>query len=57
MFPLFLAAWLAVRYRGTLVLVLAAILAGVTGVLSLVGGVGLLLLPASILFLVAAARS
>jgi len=55
--PLFLAAWIAVRYRGRLPLVLAAILVGVPGVLSLIGGVGLLILPASILFLVAAARS
>jgi hypothetical protein len=55
--PLFLAAWIAVRYRGRLVLVLASILVGGPGVLSLIGGVGLLMLPASIFFLVAASRS
>lgn len=54
--PLFLAAWIAVRYRGRLVLVLAAIMVGVPGVFLLTGGVGLLLLPASFLFLVAVAR-
>ena len=54
--PLFLAAWIAVRYRGRLVLVLAAILVGVPGALSLIGGVGLLMLPASLFFLVAASR-
>ncbi len=54
--PLFLAAWIAIRYRGRLVLVLAAILLGVPGVLSLIGGVGLMILPASLLFLVAASR-
>lgn len=54
--PLFLAAWVAVRYGGRLVLVLAAILVGAPGVLSLIGGIGLLMLPASILFLIAARR-
>lgn len=54
--PLFFAAWIAVRFRGRLPLVLAAVLVGVPGVLSLIGGVGLLMLPASIVFLVAAAR-
>jgi hypothetical protein len=54
--PLFLAAWITVRYRGRPVLVLASILVGVPGVLSLIGGVGLLILPASILFLIAASR-
>jgi hypothetical protein len=55
--PLFLAAWLAVRYRGRLPLLVAVVLVGVPGWLSLIGGVGLLILPASILFLVAATRS
>ena len=54
--PLFFAAWIAVRYRGRPVLVVASILVGVPGVLSLIGGVGLLMLPASILFLIAASR-
>jgi hypothetical protein len=54
--PLFIAAWTAFRYRGRLVLVSASILVGVPGVLSLIGGVGLLMLPASILFLIAAAH-
>ncbi len=54
--PLFLAAWVAVRYRGRLVLVLAAVLIGAPGVMSLIGGEGLLMLPASILFLAAAVR-
>ena len=54
--PLFVAAWIAVRHRGRPVLVLASILVGVPGVLSLIGGVGLLILPASILFLMAASR-
>lgn len=54
--PLFLAAWIAIRYRGRLALLLAAILLGVPGVLSLIGGVGLLILPASLLFLIAASR-
>lgn len=54
--PLFLAAWLAVRFQGRLVLLLAAVLVGVPGVLSLIGGVGLFVVPASILFLVAVAR-
>lgn len=54
--PLFLAAWIAIRYRGRLVLLLAAILLGVPGMLSLIGGVGLLILPASLLFLIAASR-
>ena len=54
--PLFLAAWIAVRYRGRPVLVSASILVGAPGVLSLIGGVGLLMLPASILFLIAASR-
>jgi hypothetical protein len=54
--PLFLAAWISVRYRGRLPLVLAAVLLGVPGVFLLIGGVGLLILPASILFLVAVAR-
>jgi len=53
--PLFLAAWLAVRFGGRFPLVLAAILVGAPGVLSLIGGIGLLMLPASLLFLVAAA--
>jgi hypothetical protein len=52
--PLFLASWIAVRYRGRLILVLAAVLVGVPGVLLLIGGIGLLVVPASILFLVAA---
>ncbi len=55
--PLFLAAWIAVRYRGRLPLVLAAVLVGAPGVLSLIGGEGLLMLPASALFVIAAARS
>ena len=54
--PLFLAAWIAVRYRGRLPLVLTALLVGGLGVLLLIGGVGLLILPASTLLLVAAAR-
>jgi hypothetical protein len=54
--PLFLAAWISVRFHGRLVLVLAAVLVGVPGVLLLIGGVGLLVVPASILFLVSAAR-
>ena len=54
--PLFLAAWIAVRFRGRLPLVLAAVLVGGPGVLSLIGGIGLLMLPASILFLIAACR-
>jgi hypothetical protein len=54
--PQFVAAWIAVRHRGRPVLVLASILVGVPGVLSLIGGVGLLMLPASILFLIAAFR-
>ena len=53
--PLFLAVWIAVRFRGRFPLVLAAILVGGPGVLSLIGGIGLLMLPASLLFLVAAA--
>jgi hypothetical protein len=52
--PLFLASWIAVRYRGRLILVIAAVLVGVPGLLSLIGGIGLLMLPASILFFVAA---
>ena len=55
--PLFFATWIAVRSRGRLPLVLAAVLVGVPGVLSLIGGIGLLMLPSSILLLVAAARS
>jgi hypothetical protein len=55
--PLFLAAWIAVRNHGRLPLLLAAVLLGVPGVLLVIGGVGLLISPASILFLVAAARS
>jgi hypothetical protein len=54
--PLFLAAWIAIRFRGRPILVLAAILVGVPGVLLLIGGVGLFILPASFLFLVAASR-
>ena len=52
--PMFLAACIAVRFRGRLILVLASILVGVPGVLMLLGGLGLLVLPASVLFLVAA---
>jgi hypothetical protein len=54
--PLFLAAWMTVQFRGRPILVVAAILLGVPGVLSLIGGVGLLILPASLLLLVAAFR-
>jgi len=54
--PMFLAARIAVWYRGRLVLVLASILVGVPGVLMLIGGLGLLVLPAAVLFLIAASR-
>jgi len=37
-----------------LIVVLAAVLVGVPGVLSLIGGIGLLMVPASIMFFVAA---
>jgi len=55
--PLFLAAWIAIRYPRRSALLLAAALVGVPGVLLLIGGLGLLVLPAAILFLVAAFRS
>lgn len=54
--PLFIAAWIAVRFRGRPILVLATILVGIPGVFMLIGGLGLLVLPASILFLLAAFR-
>ena len=55
--PMLFASWISVRFRGRLVLVLASVLVGVPGVLMLIGGLGLFVLPASILFLAAAARS
>ena len=53
---MFLAAWIAVRFCGRPILALASILVGVPGVLMLIGGLGLLVLPASILFLIAVFR-
>jgi hypothetical protein len=54
--PLFLASWLAVRFRGRIALVVAAMLVGGPGTFLLIGGLGVLFIPAAVLFLAAALR-